>query len=224
MRITSDHPGGIQACGDIVVVSSKDGTYILDVERMRPTQNRLAGAGEAAGIAYHPEHNRHFLMTARGEALYASGCTDLQKCGFGEGTKVPRDEEQPVVELAASWDTGGINLFYSEHDQQMYVVGFETDGTKNLLVVQRLVIDRVTPDSVPWHRTKFAYSLGPANKIEVFSNLTPLDPTFRNAGYVDVVRSDGRIYLDAVSAPRQFDPTTGYVMRRERFEVVAPAE
>lgn len=216
-RLASKHPGGIQACGETVAVSSKDGTFIIDLAARQAT--RIEGGSEAAGIAYHPEHNRQFLMTAKGEAVYASACANLGECSFAPRYKV---EKLPSSkDLAASWDTGGINLFYSESHQAMYVLSYELRDKTNVLAVQRLNIERVSSERARWQDTRFAYSLGQSEEIEVFeSGANPLAPSFRYAGFAVFHGDDSGGQVDFFASPRQILSSLGYSLRRDRFRAI----
>jgi hypothetical protein len=133
----SDHPGGIQACGSIVVVPMQnDHAYFIDISepkgpitldiKIPNTKDMDVGA---AGLVYHPIKKVHYVMLGAGNAaneyLYVSNGKSLTSpnCTF---TKVEADRE-----MGDNWvrtSQGMTNLFYDPSDQKIYVVAMVKAG------------------------------------------------------------------------------------------------
>lgn len=148
------HCGGIQSCGDIVVVAVEPrylpeeyggkghygkGSEVVFLDLSNPHQpvelpvrierkEKLAGA---AGIAYHEADKCHYVVVQYGEGV------DLYKSNGLRLTDPNCDFPFPPTAIEESWPGGGTNLLYEETGR-LYMAGLRTQSGSEEVILSEI--------------------------------------------------------------------------------------
>ncbi len=134
-----DHPGAIQACGDVVIVAAKgdgtpDKTYFVQVSDHKVLPVSYNEYGDAVGLAYHPDHNSHYAIIGDKAILKASGSLSDQSC---ELTKLTKRGDKKV---RSGLDEGGTQLFYNKKDGHLYCINLQRRNGWETMDLDRIIL------------------------------------------------------------------------------------
>lgn len=153
-----DHPGAMQAAGKIVAVPSKDkGTYFLDARNpAAPTFNGLrhlwvpATGLNAAGLAYIPSEDRHFLITTT-TAESGSGNVTLYKSKKGMSLFDTSNTFEYVNFFPTTTSQGGTQLLLDKRGQIYVAAFYRVSGVETITLSKVSGIGGATPSATHYN-------------------------------------------------------------------------
>ena len=208
-----NHPGGIQASGDVVAITYKQGPsgntngikfFRFDAGGYNElTHMRLTtGRGEAVGLAYHGGQERYYLIDAVNATFGSASHPMFRTTKVGASLGDPANSWESIGNMTAFGSAGGMQLMYDDTTQELYLIAlYRPEADSNLLEsshavrVSRLNLQTMTGTQVAF-RDNFDITFGLLST-----------PSFRWGAGLLLDNTTGRVSLVATERCTSFEYT-----------------
>ncbi len=199
----SNHPGAIQACGDVVIVpmSNENKTYFIDVsnpDHPITLDVKLPKGTGAAGLVYHEAEGVHYALAGSG-----SNSADFLYKSNGKSLSSPDCRFTLVTNRNIRARQGMSNLVYDPSNNSIYMVAMEKNVDNNAR--ETIIVDKIYDGSQDTliNICKIGFSSYPGDSLNYSES------SRWGAGLVDI--GNNRFELVAVARLLSGGPGANYV-------------